>query len=1247
VQNKFVLFEEIKIQRKNYLLLMRKLRVLFSFFLSNCLFVIGVYSQNNNPASSTTSLDIPIVMPNSPDVSALMKYAETNVDLSTGTNTYTYNVFNIVTNGFTLPITITNVGSPIKPTEIASSVGLGWVLNAGGAISNRLLNGMTMKAMSSLCSYNLEAYNNIVYPGPGYVASKSTFNFAGISGSYFLNKDGGVLNIGDPTLKIEKSDTGVCITNADGIKFIFGSPNLLSSYYERSSKELGPFTLDYRLSDFCSISNSFLPEPNLAYTTKSDDYYFNYDHNKPESITAILLREIRFPNSNEKIVFTYDQIQSAVEQYSLLEEYSYVPDDPSVYNNEEYLHRNFQISKTSCSYIKSITWPNGEIEFDYSGRRDLISYELDGDNPGIKKIKVSNISSLARKLSDIKVKHKNGNLIKGFHLDYFYNYPEEDLNNKVRTRLYLKSITEYNNKEFSNPTIFSYLLLTNMAPYPSYLTNSIDYWGNYNYSPTNANPRTRIPLMHSSMTQWDEFYTLSNIQSEIASLELHPLYKPSTFTIVNHYFGPNRKIANHNDRTSNDRALFNMLNKVEYPTGGIDSFVYTLDTLGFSYNETEFETKHIIIGASVKIQKKIRMFGNGQNDLITNYHYNGGELLYVPQLVRSYFMASNAAQNLKPTDVYFSNPLNTQSGSLVNFRMVTESVSGIGKNIYKFSTNTSEDITSISASYDFKSKNMNMPSILDKRLGVFGLSPNYFLFEYPLDYFPYLYNDDFNFLNNKIQEEINYDLDNNIVNRKIYRYNFNNKIVPVIHLAILNDILKQRSTMSLPLSLDGLLIRSKYYFNSGYAELASIENRIYNTNTIITTDFLSNIVLYKYNKWRQLEEEVTINSDGTENIKEIKYLEYFCRNDNNDLEYLNYSSIEVEALKQLKQKNILSSKIVEGNFVRKPNEIKKLLNSQLYLYKNFNNSTVLWKEYYLTQNFLVSDYNEINIDQNELSLNMDYRYKLYRTYNSYNLKNLPLEIIDRKKGVISYKWSYNSELPVAEFINGYNSDSPIGNNTSYLGFESGTIANNALSDENNDFWLFNTENSSIVEEPFTGRFALQVNSSNSIAFSKQFKPHLNTNTLVIDGWVKISSEISLISGTTKEFNIICSKNDVQINSFSIATNDQPSEWKYFRVIVNIGNTVLDNNSIYNLQFVSTIEDSEYSLLFDDIRVYPENSSVLSVTYDEKLNLPTSISDANNVPTRFEYDGFGRLNYVLDYKGNMLKSNTYNLKFKRN
>ena len=63
---------------------------------------------------------------------------------------------------------------------------------------------------------------------------------------------------------------------------------------------------------------------------------------------------------------------------------------------------------------------------------------------------------------------------------------------------------------------------------------------------------------------------------------------------------------------------------------------------------------------------------------------------------------------------------------------------------------------------------------------------------------------------------------------------------------------------------------------------------------------------------------------------------------------------------------------------------------------------------------------------------------------------------------------------------------------------------------------------------------------------------------------------------------------------------------------------------------------------DEVRFYPEGSTMTTYTYDPLIGM-TSSTDENNLTTTYDYDTFGRLKQVKDNKGNILKSYDYNYK----
>ncbi len=75
------------------------------------------------------------ILPKTPQASALSRYGEIPVNLSTGVPNISIPLYNIKAGNYTLPISISYHASGIKTDDVATCVGLGWVLNAGGAIT--------------------------------------------------------------------------------------------------------------------------------------------------------------------------------------------------------------------------------------------------------------------------------------------------------------------------------------------------------------------------------------------------------------------------------------------------------------------------------------------------------------------------------------------------------------------------------------------------------------------------------------------------------------------------------------------------------------------------------------------------------------------------------------------------------------------------------------------------------------------------------------------------------------------------------------------------------------------------------------------------------------------------------------------------------------------------------------------------------------------------------------------------------
>ena len=79
------------------------------------------------------------VIPLSPQAAALARYAEYPVSHTTGVPEISIPLYTIKMGGYELPISISYHASGARVTDIPTSVGLGWTLNAGGAITRTIL----------------------------------------------------------------------------------------------------------------------------------------------------------------------------------------------------------------------------------------------------------------------------------------------------------------------------------------------------------------------------------------------------------------------------------------------------------------------------------------------------------------------------------------------------------------------------------------------------------------------------------------------------------------------------------------------------------------------------------------------------------------------------------------------------------------------------------------------------------------------------------------------------------------------------------------------------------------------------------------------------------------------------------------------------------------------------------------------------------------------------------------------------
>ncbi|MEL4309179.1 hypothetical protein, partial [Joostella sp. CR20] len=436
-------------------------------YLSLLLFTSCVFGQ-----------DLPSIVPPSPEAAALGKYVDMPVTTSTGIPNISIPLYEINHGDLTLPISISYHAGGIRVEEIASRVGLGWSLNAGGIVS-RTMRGLpddvpgvgymyeTRKVSDIRNDYNklgssaiYEDIQSSELGGTDLEPDIFSFSFMGYSGKFMFDQNSRVfVQMPFSNMKIKpiydsanlKTIVGWVFTAPDGVKFYFGI-----------SEDKTDVAVDVSTSaDMFNYTTSGL---SLSRDGKSI----------PNFISSWHLVDIVSPKGNN-IHFEY-----GVELFSntlktseqLIIEKNCLSSGYSV---------SFSTSLVQQRVLEKVSFGDNHIEFvsDEVSRMDL---------------------SGSKSLKDIFVFVNGGQTaIKQyrFNYDYFTSKLEEGRWRNIgnpqerRYRLKLLSVQEIGENNISKPP---YKFEYNNILLPSRFSNAQDYWGFYNGKESNQNliPSVRL-----------------------------------------------------------------------------------------------------------------------------------------------------------------------------------------------------------------------------------------------------------------------------------------------------------------------------------------------------------------------------------------------------------------------------------------------------------------------------------------------------------------------------------------------------------------------------------------------------------------------------------------------------------------------------------------------------------------------------------------------------------------------------------
>ncbi|HEX7845859.1 MAG TPA: DUF5977 domain-containing protein [Chitinophagaceae bacterium] len=188
-------------------------------------------AQQNNPK------DLPLVVPPTPEVSAIIKAGLLSNDLHTGAASATIKLYELENGPIKFPISLAYRSNGIKVNDIPSRVGIGWSLMANGMVSRTVRDeeddrtGRQWQTTPDFNPYdfNEPLYNYLFQAENMYYDSELdeySFSVNGYSGRFFIGADGLPKQIHHTNLSIVKeNDVSFIIRTPDGIKYFFGGSN--------------------------------------------------------------------------------------------------------------------------------------------------------------------------------------------------------------------------------------------------------------------------------------------------------------------------------------------------------------------------------------------------------------------------------------------------------------------------------------------------------------------------------------------------------------------------------------------------------------------------------------------------------------------------------------------------------------------------------------------------------------------------------------------------------------------------------------------------------------------------------------------------------------------------------------------------------------------------------------------------------------------------------------------------------------
>lgn len=318
-------------------------------------------------------------------------------------------------------------------------------------------------------------------------------------------------------------------------------------------------------------------------------------------------------------------------------------------------------------------------------------------------------------------------------------------------------------------------------------------------------------------------------------------------------------------------------------------------------------------------------------------------------------------------------------------------------------------------------------------------------------------------------------------------------------------------------------------------------------------------------------------------------------------------------IKNLQNKNLAEEIIEKSTYIKKAGTTEFLLKGSILT--KFNSENGQPSIVFMTDNnSLINDFMPSHSMNGNFYYDVD-NYKALYHYDQYDSNGNLIQAHKENDKYINYIYGYNNNLLIAENINATITE------CGYSGFEN---------EELNGWTKFDAnEFETMPANVFTGKSSMKVTGASGpfqiFNVGQNAEKHSGYKASV---WAKGEGAYLHIEVNGEWSSHVKVKNEINDGLWHKLEVELPRHkiQPYF-------------SQGHNLKIKVYVGTERGTVYFDDLRFHPSDAQMTTYTHEPLIGV-TSISNESNKPEFYIYDSFGRLEYIKDFEGNIIKKNDY-------